>query len=107
MFDRLAARGQIQLHPDEAALQASLATTVAASFDGSDRVALVADTLEQTAALNAAIRDQLVADGLVDDTCVVTTRAGQRIGAGVSRAARGDDQSRPAAPLPVAAAGRR
>jgi hypothetical protein len=33
VFDRLAARGQIQLHPDDAALQASLATTAATSFD--------------------------------------------------------------------------
>jgi exodeoxyribonuclease V alpha subunit len=93
VFDRLAARGQIQLHPDEAALQASLAATAAASFDGSDRIIVVTDTLEQTAALNAAIRDRLVADDRVDDTRLVKTRAGQRIGAGDRITTRRNDRS--------------
>jgi hypothetical protein len=91
VFDALAARGQIQLHPDDVALQTALARTAAASFDGNDRVAVVADTLEQTAALNAAIRDQLVADGRVDDTRMLTTRAGQRIGSGDRIATRRND----------------
>jgi hypothetical protein len=80
VFDALAARDQIQLHLDEAALQASLAKAAVASFRGGEAVAVVADTREQTASLNAAIRDQLVADQLVDDSRVVTTLAGQRIG---------------------------
>jgi exodeoxyribonuclease V alpha subunit len=42
----------------------------------------VVDTREQAVDLNAAVRDRLVADGRVDDTRVITTRAGQRIGAG-------------------------
>jgi exodeoxyribonuclease V alpha subunit len=91
VFDALAARGQIQLHPDETALQASLATTAAASFCSGDPVAVVADTREQTIALNAAIRDQLVADGRVNDTQVVTTRDGERIGAGDRIATRRND----------------
>jgi exodeoxyribonuclease V alpha subunit len=92
VFDALAARGQIQLHPDDAALRTSLASTAAALFRGRERVAVVADTLEQTAALNAAIREQLVADHRVDGTRVVTTRAGQRIGAGDRIATRRNDR---------------
>jgi exodeoxyribonuclease V alpha subunit len=91
VFNRLAARGQIQLHPDEAALQASLAKAVAAAFRLGDTVAVVADTREQTAALNAAIRDRLVADHRVDDTRVVTTGAGERIGVGDLIATRRND----------------
>jgi ATP-dependent exoDNAse (exonuclease V) alpha subunit len=91
VFDHLAARGQIRLHPDETALQASLAATAVASFNCNDRVAVVTDTREQTTALNAAIRDRLVADGRVDDTRVVTTRAGQRIGVGDRIATRRND----------------
>ncbi|MGI8701682.1 MAG: hypothetical protein ACR2JU_10855 [Nocardioidaceae bacterium] len=43
---------------------------------------MMADTREQVAALNGAIRDRLVATGLVDDTNTVATRAGERIGVG-------------------------
>jgi hypothetical protein len=91
VFDALHDRGAIQLHPDAAALRTALATTAAASFRGKERVAVVADTLEQTAALNDAIRDQLIADQRVDDIRVVTTRAGQRIGAGDRIATRRND----------------
>ncbi len=51
----------------------------------------MADTREQTAALNAAIRDRMVADGGVDDTRVVTTRAGELIGVGDRIATRRND----------------
>jgi conjugative relaxase-like TrwC/TraI family protein len=91
VFDRLAARGQIQLHPDDVDLQASLATTAAASFRVREALALAADTREQTGALNAAIRDRLVADGGVDDTRVVITKMGERIGAGDRIATRRND----------------
>ncbi len=37
---------------------------------------MMADTREQVAALNGAIRDRLVAAGQVDDTHVVVTTAG-------------------------------
>jgi exodeoxyribonuclease V alpha subunit len=91
VFEALVMRGQIELHPDEAALQASLAKAAVASFRGGEAVAVVADTRDQTAALNAAIRDQLVADHHVDDSRVVTTRTGQRIGAGDRIATRRND----------------
>ncbi len=91
VFDRLVARGHVQLHSDEAALQAALAKTAVASFDGSGRAAVVADTLEQTTALNAAIRDQLIDDGRVEDARVATTLAGQRMGAGDRIATRRND----------------
>ena len=52
---------------------------------------LVADTREQVAALNAAVRDVLVAAGAVDDTHAVTTRSGQRIGVGDRVATRRND----------------
>ena len=82
VFDVLLARGQIRRHPDAAALQDAIAA--AASFsDGDDRrVAVVVDTREQAAELNAALRERLVAPGRVDDIRVVVTAAGERLGAG-------------------------
>jgi thymidine kinase len=91
VFDALVARGQIRIHPDAPALKEKLAG-IAAAPNGSERAAVVADTLEQVAELNAAIRDRLVAAGRVDDGWVVTTRAGQRIGAGDRVATRRNDQ---------------
>jgi thymidine kinase len=82
VFDALTARGQIRLHPDAAALQQALAALTAAHHRGGERVAVVLDTREQAAELGATIRVRLVADGCVDDHAAVTTRAGQRIGAG-------------------------
>ena len=52
---------------------------------------MIADTREQVAALNAAIRDRLVAAGQVDDTATVDHRRGQRIGAGDLIATRRND----------------
>jgi hypothetical protein len=92
VFDALAARGQIRLHPDAAALQAGLAALAADHHRRGERVALVVDTREQAAELNAAIRDRLVADGRVDDTRTVSTRAGQRIGVGDRIATRRNDR---------------
>ncbi|MDQ1660317.1 MAG: exodeoxyribonuclease alpha subunit, partial [Blastococcus sp.] len=59
-----------------------MATTVAQTSAGGERVAVAVDTREQAAELNTVIRDRLVADCMVDNADVVTTRAGQRIGAG-------------------------
>ena len=92
VFDALAARGQIRLHPDPAALQETLAAIAAASHHQGEPVAVVVDTREQAADLNAAIRERLVADGRVDDTSAVITRAGQRIGAGDRIATRRNDR---------------
>ncbi|MGI9155460.1 MAG: ATP-dependent DNA helicase [Marmoricola sp.] len=92
VFDALAGRGQIRLHANEAERQAAIADTVAAHHAQGEPVALVVDTGEQVAELNAAIRDRLVATGAVDDTQVVTTSAGQRIGAGDTVATRRNDR---------------
>nr|WP_239521347.1 MobF family relaxase [Blastococcus saxobsidens] len=92
VFDALLARGRIHLHPDHAALQDALAATTAHDHRAAD-VAVVADTREQVTELNAAIRNRLVTDGRVDDLRVVTTRAGQRIGAGDRIATRRNDRN--------------
>nr|WP_239523975.1 MobF family relaxase [Geodermatophilus normandii] len=91
VFDALLARGRIHLHLNHAALQDALAATAAHDPRAAD-VAVVADTREQTSELNAAIRHRLVTDGRVDDVRVVTTRAGQRIGAGDRIATRRNDR---------------
>ena len=55
VFDELLARGLIVIHPTEVERLAALATDRA---DGHRRRLVIADTREQVAALNAAIRDQ-------------------------------------------------
>jgi exodeoxyribonuclease V alpha subunit len=92
VFDTLAARGRVRLHPDPAALQEALAMLVAAHYGDGERVAVVVDTREQAAELSAAIRERLVADGRVDDRAVTSTRAGQRIGVGDRIATRRNDR---------------
>jgi hypothetical protein len=91
VFDDLLARGRIHLHPDHVALQDAMAATAAHDAQTAD-AAVVADTREQVNELNAAIRNRLVTDGRVDDVQVVTTRAGQRIGAGDRIATRRNDR---------------
>jgi exodeoxyribonuclease V alpha subunit len=92
VFDALAARGRIRLHPDAAAAQEALAALAEDAHCRGERVAVVVDTREQAAELNAAIRDRLVAAGQVDDTEPVTTRTGQRIGIGDRIATRRNDR---------------
>ncbi|MEX5720342.1 MobF family relaxase [Geodermatophilus maliterrae] len=92
VFDALAVRGRISLHPNAAALQEALAATSATSYRVGEQVAVVVDTREQAAELSAAIRDRLVTDGQVDDTRIVTTRSGQRIGVGDRVATRRNDR---------------
>jgi exodeoxyribonuclease V alpha subunit len=82
VFDGLFARGQVRLHPDGAALQETLAAAAATHHGRGEPVAVVVDTGEQVAELNAAVRSRLVADGRVDDARVAVTRAGERIGVG-------------------------
>ncbi|SHN88520.1 conjugative relaxase domain-containing protein, TrwC/TraI family [Geodermatophilus obscurus] len=82
VFDTLVARGRIRLHPDPVALHESLAATAATSYSFGEQVAVVVDSREQTADLDAAIRERLVAENRVDDTRVAITRSGQRIGVG-------------------------
>ncbi|MGY5882359.1 MobF family relaxase [Modestobacter lacusdianchii] len=92
VFDALLARGQIQLHPDAAALQDTIAAAAAASYAAGRRVAVVVDTRDQAAELNNAIRERLAAAGRVDDRTVVITGAGERIGAGDRIATRRNDR---------------
>lgn len=77
VFDQLVDRGQIVLHSDESARTAALASEAAAAG-----ALVVADTREQVADLNQAIRDRLVSGGQVDDARAVVTDAGDRIGVG-------------------------
>src|SRR5829696_7214967 len=91
VFDALLAVGRIHLHRDQAALQDALSATASHDPLAAD-VAVVADTREQVNELNAATRNRLVTDGQVDDVRVVTTRAGQRIGAGDRIATRRNDR---------------
>lgn len=81
------------LHPGQAALSEALAGLPAEHHRQRKLTAIVVDTREQAAGLDAAIREQLVADGRVDDRAVVTTRAGERIGAGDRIAARRNDRT--------------
>jgi exodeoxyribonuclease V alpha subunit len=91
VFDALHSRGQIRLYPDAAARLETLAALATASYAEEGAVAVVVDTREQGAELNAAIRDRLVAEGRVDDGQAVATRSGQRISAGDRIATRRND----------------
>lgn len=58
VFDDLLARGQIQLHPDAAALQNAVAATAASSYVAGRPVAVVVDTRDQAAELSTGIRER-------------------------------------------------
>jgi exodeoxyribonuclease V alpha subunit len=77
VFDQLVQRGQVVLYPDEPARTAALADDAAATG-----AVVVADTREQVADLNQAVRERLVADGKVDDSRAIVTNDGERIGVG-------------------------
>jgi len=95
VFDTLLARGQIRLHPSETERTRALAQIAAQPCgEASDEpVLVIAETRERVAALNATIRDQLIATGRVDDTRAVTTAAGERIGVGDRVASRRNDRA--------------
>jgi exodeoxyribonuclease V alpha subunit len=92
VFDALLARGQIHVYTSAADLQTALADTAAQHYSDSDHVSLVVDTRDEATALNAAIRDRLVATGQVDDGHATTTQPGQRIGVGDRIATRRNDR---------------
>ena len=100
VFDALLARGEVRIYPTPAertqALAAIAAAATATRATGWNRhgggVLLVADTREQVAELNGSIRERLVAGGHVDDTHVLTTWAGERIGVGDQIATRRNDR---------------
>lgn len=87
VFDQLLRRGQIVVHATEAERTDALATIATATG-----AAIIADTRDQVAELNAAIRDRRVVEGRVDDRTVVITDAGERIGRGDRVATRHNDR---------------
>jgi exodeoxyribonuclease V alpha subunit len=92
VFDELWERGQIRVHPSEAERTQTLAAEAADAFlAGHSNRALMADSREQVAALNGAIRDRLVTAGLVDDSRVVMNETGERLGVGDRVATRRND----------------
>lgn len=92
VFDALWRRGQIRLHASEPERTQFVAHgTAEAILAGSRRSALMADSREQVAVLNGAIRDRLVAEGCVDDRLVVVNQSGERLGVGDRVATRRND----------------
>ncbi len=86
LFDQLVQRGQIVIHPDEASRTAVLADDAAATG-----ALVVADTREQVADLNQVIRERLITAGRVDDSRVLVTDNGERLGIGDRVATRRND----------------
>jgi len=92
VFAELVDRGQIRLHASEPERIQSLAAEAADAYlTGHSSRALMADTREQVAALNAAIRDRLVTAGLVQDDRVVVNETGERLSVGDRVATRRND----------------
>jgi len=89
-------RDQVRIYPSDAERTQALAEAAAEGILNRDRRAgqmmVMADTREQTAALNGAIRDRLVAAGKVDDTHALATDAGERLGVGDRVATRRNDR---------------
>jgi conjugative relaxase-like TrwC/TraI family protein len=92
VFAALAGRNQISWYDTEVHRLAAMADTAAAERLAGRSVSVVADTLEQAAALNAAIRARLVTAGHVDDQTTATTGAGERLGVGDVVATRRNDR---------------
>ena len=78
VFDELLERGDVVIHATEVERLAAV-TTLAADSHGEH---VIADTRDQVAALNAAIRDRRLTDGDVASDAQVTTRGGDLVGAG-------------------------
>ncbi len=73
VFDALHERGQVVIHPSDIERVAALAAADAL---------VIADTREQVATLNAAIRDHRHATDTIPAGPTVTTRAGERVSVG-------------------------
>jgi len=86
VFDTLVERDQVRLYPTEAERTQTLADlagdSTLTSRTGLTGLLVMADTREQVAALNGAIRDRLVTAGHVDDRHGFVTDAGERLGVG-------------------------
>ncbi|HRC11567.1 MAG TPA: MobF family relaxase [Dermatophilaceae bacterium] len=96
VFDDLASRGQVHVHTSGEELRQHVAAQAAAEHRAGRPAAVSVATNEAAHQLNAAIRDQLVAGGAVDDGQsgghVASTGTGQRIGAGDLVATRSNDR---------------
>ncbi len=93
VFNALWARGQIRIYDSEAERTHALARAAASALGPPAPATLVmADTRDQVTALNGAVRDRLVAADQVDDTRVVVTSAGERLGVGDRIATRHNDR---------------
>ena len=97
VFDALVERGQIVLHASEVERTAALADIGARGADKSDQL-VIADTRDQVAALNAAIRDRRHGPGeragerAGECAGEPVTRRGERIGLGDRVATRRNDR---------------
>jgi len=93
VFDALVDRDQIRIYPSEAERTQALADLAAANIlAGESGLLVMADTREQVAALNGAVRDRLVAAGYVDDRRGIVTASGERLGVGDRVATRRNDR---------------
>ncbi|MGK2875784.1 MAG: AAA family ATPase [Nocardioides sp.] len=98
VWDALWRRGQIRIYASDAERTQALAQlatdTLHLDTGGRDRggMLMMADTREQTTALNGAIRDRLLATGHLDDTHTVVTTTGERLGVGDRVATRHNDR---------------
>ncbi len=104
VWDALWRSGQIRIYASDAERTHALAQLAAdailtgqAGHAGPDGMLMMADTREQTTALNAAIRDRLLAAGHLDDTKTddnhtVVTKTGERLGVGDRVATRRNDR---------------
>ncbi len=88
VFDALLERGDVVIHPTEVERRTAVTTTAATPAGGH----VIADTREQVAALNAAIRDQRLADNDLAPGAHVMTRGGDQVGIGDRIATRRNDR---------------
>jgi hypothetical protein len=91
VFKYLHRHDQVRLYDCELDRQQAIADDVLAARQVGHTPAVVVDTRDQAAALNAAIRDRLVTAGLVDDRYTTSGRGGQPVGAGDLIATRRND----------------
>ncbi|MBA3780741.1 MAG: relaxase domain-containing protein [Nocardioides sp.] len=91
VFDALLARGDVVIHASDVERLAAV-TDIAAQSAGPRGDHVIADTREQVAALNAAIRDQRLTDGDVASGAHVTTRGGAQVAVGDRIATRRNDR---------------
>jgi hypothetical protein len=92
VWEALRRRGQIRIYASDAERTQALAQVAADTVRAPDGMLMMADTREQTTALNGAIRDRLLAAGHLDDTDTVITRTGERLGVGDRVATRRNDR---------------